>query len=112
MKKFTLLAIVFLFMFTGIAFAELRVVCDPVDAETVDKYFVEIDGVETIAGIETIGDTVRLNHIVEDLPMGWHTLKAKAGNDFGQESDWSELLRFHNKVPVPKIRIIIEISNI
>lgn len=91
--------------------ADLKIVCDWVESGTVDKYAIVVNSVETPAEIEEADGKVRLNYTVadSDLPPGWNTVKAKAGNEIGQWSGWSEELRFHNGVFAPKIRFVIEI---
>lgn len=79
-------------------------VCDPEDEKVLSKYKLDIDGViiNEIEPEKLIDGKVRLKYNVDYLTGGKHTAIAKAGNERGEWSEWSEPCVFYLGVPTPR----------
>lgn len=76
---------------------------DPQPSEAVTSYGVKINDEVFPAEIEAVeGNQVRLYYNVDHLVDGRYSVFARAGNDTGGLSDWSEELIFYRGVPTPQ----------
>jgi len=63
----------------------MYLVTDPMPAEEVDYYIIDIDGTIYNAEPEVVGDQARLHWVLpDDLPNGSHTVIITAANAWGE----------------------------
>ena len=102
LKKILLFSIIFCIAISSDCYG-LRLVCDPVIASSgITKYELSINGDIMPGDLEKLhGDMIRINHDVGLLSVGEYTAKARAGDDLGNISDWSNEVGW--KVEMPSI---------
>lgn len=102
MKKLFLTTLITLFLLSTTAFAEnLYLVCDPQDDNRITHYELMLNDQIILATMETLdNNTVRIKHLVSNLPDGHYIAKARAGSGIDL-SDWSNECIFDIGVPIP-----------
>lgn len=99
-----LLSSILFFGLVSFGFAEY-LISDFQDGFSIAKYKLDLDGgiVEVgPEGMERKNDTVRLMYDIGYLVGGKHVIKAKAGNERDEWSEWSETFIFYLGVPTPQ----------
>lgn len=91
-----------IFCFSPMAMADI-LTADPQPSKMVTKYQVKINGEVFPAEIKAMeGDQVRLLYNIDHLAGGQHSAFARAGNDSGGLSAWSEELIFFRRISAPQ----------
>jgi hypothetical protein len=73
-------------------------ISDPVAADQVDYFEVEIDGDIVRCDAQRQDDQVRLHHELAGLSMGSHTARVRGVNGWG-EGQWSDPFGFAAQLP-------------